>query len=323
MPAIDSAAGTDYRRPVHDRLDPQTLPILEALAAAPSLHTAPLEEGRSSYDAMRKLGFAPQEESDATDDFEIPGPGGSIRARLYGAETTDGGLLIHVHSGGYVAGSIDGYDPESRAFAKRGGCRVLTFDYRLAPAHPFPAGVEDAFAVLTWATANASDRGCRADKIAIGGDSAGANLAAVTAIRARDASLPLELQMLIYPNTDYGRSHPSTAEFAQVAALTRDGVDWARSQHLGERGDPLDWRASPLLAESLAGVAPALVVTGECDAFRDEGEACAARLANEGVPTIHRRYEGMPHGFFSTGAFVDTARRAVVETCDTLRERLG
>jgi acetyl esterase len=303
--------------------DPQAKPILEALASQPKLSTAPLAEGRSTYDTLRSMGFGPRVDAAETEEIEIPTSAGSVRARLYRPSAAgNGGLFVHLHGGGFIAGSIEGYDKESHAFSTLGSCTVLTPEYRLAPENRFPAGVDDAIATLAWAAEHAPALGFDPARLAIGGDSAGANLSAVAALAARDRGLALAFQLLIYPNTDYVGEYDSMDEFPELSALSRDDVIWAKEHYLRDRAEERDWRASPFRAPSLAGVAPALVVTAGCDVLRDEGEAYANRLQAEGVATTLRRYAGLPHGFFSMGAFVDAAREAVIETCETLREAL-
>lgn len=297
---------------------------MKALASAPRLSTAPLAEGRRSYDALRSVGFGPAPSVGSIEELGIPGPAGTLPARLYRPPTSGRrGLLVHVHGGGFVAGSIEGYDKESRAFAALGSCSVLTFEYRLAPENRFPSAVDDTVAVVAWAAENAAELGCDSGRLAVGGDSAGANLAAVAALAARDRELPLALQLLIYPNTDYAGSYSSMDEFADISTLSRSDVLWARDQYLRNGKDERDWRASPLRATSLAGSAPAFVITAECDVLRDEGEAYARRLQAEGVQMQLRRYRGLPHGFFSMGAFVDAASHAVEATCSVLRDALA
>src|SRR5262245_6506287 len=228
------------------KLDPQVAPILDALRAAPSLSTPPLAEARQRYDALRSLGFGAAPDVGAVEELEIPGEVGPIRARLYRPPTpARRGLLVHVHGGGFVFGSIEGYDKESRAFAALGACSVLTFEYRLAPEHPFPAAVNDTRAGLSWAHAPAHDLGCHAAKLAIGGDSVGGNLSAVAALDARDRGVELALQLLVYPNTDYVGSYLSMQEFAEIPTVSRADVEWARDRYLQRPEEVRDWRASP------------------------------------------------------------------------------
>ncbi len=197
-----------------------------------------------------------------------------------------------------------------RALANGSGHAVLSLDYRLAPEHPFPAALEDAVTATRWAHANAAALGCRADRLAIGGDSAGGNLAAVV---AQLAPVPLVYQLLVYPVTDCTRAHPSYAENADGPFLTREGMGWFIDHYLsGGQGRPDDPRVSPLFASdtAVAATPPALVITAEFDPLRDEGDAYAARLAALGVPASHVRMSGMFHGFFSLADFLDDGRIA-------------
>jgi len=308
-------------------IDPQVEPILNMLAGSPEPGAEPIGQARLSYDEMRGAGFAPVCDEVPVNDFTIEGASGPMKARVYPPPgNKNPGLFIQVHGGGFFAGSIGGYEMESRAFANLADCKVLTFEYALSPEHKFPLAINDTLAVLKWAFANASTLGWDPARIAIGGDSAGANLAAVAAIMARDIKLQLAHQVLIYPCTDYSTEYPSMredAEFADISALPRKGVIWARDQYLRSRSDVTDWRASPLLTPDLTGVAPAFVVLGDCDVLRDEGVAYAKRLLAAGVETDTRIYSGLPHGFFSMGAFVDAARDAVEQTCATLKAALA
>jgi acetyl esterase len=187
---------------------------------------------------------------------------------------------------------------------------VLSIEYRLAPEHPFPAGLDDCVSAVRWAYEHAAELGCRADRIAVGGDSAGANLAAVV---AQLAPVPLVYQVLIYPVADATMSQPSYTENATGYFLSAAGMAWFIEHYLsGGQGSPTDPRVSPLFGsdEALAAGPPALVVTAEFDPLRDEGDAYAARLAAAGVPTSHVRFGGMFHGFFSLAEFVDDGRSA-------------
>jgi acetyl esterase len=207
--------------------------------------------------------------------------------------------------------------------ANGSGHAVLSVDYRLAPEHPFPAALEDAVTATRWAHANAAALGCRADRLAIGGDSAGGNLAAVV---AQLAPVPLVYQLLVYPVTDCTRAHPSYAENADGPFLTRDGMGWFIDHYLsGAHGSPADPRVSPLVAgdTAVASTPPALVITAEFDPLRDEGDAYAARLAALGVPTSHLRVSGMFHGFFSLADFLDDGRIAHAAAAAALKTALG
>lgn len=236
---------------------------------------------------------------------------GGVKARLYRPnERTDLGLLVYVHGGGWVLCDLDSHDGVCRGLAVASGHAVLSIDYRLAPEHPFPAGLDDVITSLRWAHAHATELGCRADRVAIGGDSAGGNIAAVV---AQLAPVPLVFQLLVYPVTDCTQAQPSYEENATGYFLSRDGMSWFIDHYLsggvGSRDDPL---VSPLFGSdaALASTPPTLVITAEYDPLRDEGDAYAARLAALGVATSHVRFGGMIHGFFSLADFLDDAKAA-------------
>ena len=249
---------------------------------------------------------------------------GGVPARLYrpSAHATLG-LLVYFHGGGWVLGNIETHDHVARALAAESGCAVLSVDYRLAPEHPFPAGVDDAFAVSAWTHEQARSLGCDPDRLAIGGDSAGANLAAVVAQSGR---FPFRFQLLVYPVTDARGGTASYEELADGFWLTRAGMHWFLEHYLsGGEGTPSDPRVSPLLAEDEAFAAspPTLVVTAELDPLRDEGEAYAERLRAAGVAAETTRYDGMIHGFFSFGELLSDGRRAVTQAAEALAKAVG
>ena len=247
-----------------------------------------------------------------------------IPARLYRpSDRDDLGLLVFFHGGGWVIGDLDSHDNVCRALANGSGHAVLSVDYRLAPEHPFPAPVEDALTATRWAHAHAAELGCRADRLAVGGDSAGANLAAVV---AQLAPVPLMFQLLVYPVTDCTRSHASYTENGEGYFLTAAGMGWFIDRYLsGSKGTPADPRVSPHFAADhvLAATPPALVITAEFDPLRDEGDAYAVRLAELGVATSHVRFGGMFHGFFSLADFLDDGRAANALAAAALGAALG
>jgi acetyl esterase len=248
---------------------------------------------------------------------------GGVPARLYRPSERDGlGLLVYLHGGGWVVGDVDTHDSTCRALAVDSGHAVLSVDYRLAPEHPFPAALDDAIAATGWAHANAASLGCDADRLAIGGDSAGGNLAAVvTQLRFT----PLRFQLLVYPVTDARCGTRSYEEFSNGPYLTRAAMHWYIAHYLADgEGSPDDARVSPLLAEgaALAASAPTLVITVRSDVLRDEGEAYAARLEALGVRTKHTRYDDMFHGFFALPEVLDTGREAIAEAATALRAAL-
>jgi acetyl esterase len=242
----------------------------------------------------------------------IPGPESEIRLRLYWPEVPAPlPAILYYHGGGHVIGSLDTHDLVARNLCAGAGALVASVDYRMGPEHKFPAAVEDSFAALDWVRANAAGLGADPDRIGVHGDSAGANLAAVVALMARDAGLPLRLQSLVYPVADYTLSGASYEKYARgYGLLTRAAMVWFRRHYLRSSADAVDWRASPLRATSLSGVAPAVVVTAECDVLHDDGESYAAALHRAGVPVEYREYAGMIHAFFGMVPVVDDAMTA-------------
>ncbi len=246
-------------------------------------------------------------------DLTVDGADGPLGARLYRPPAAGTpGLVVFLHGGGWVIGSLDSHDGVCRDLAAGSGAAVLAVDYRLAPEHPFPAAVEDAWAALQWAHRHADELGADGDRMAVAGDSAGGNLAAVTALMARDAGLALRLQLLVYPATDFSRHRPSRRENGEGYLLTEQDMVWFEGHY---RPDPMDWRASPLLAPDHAHVAPAAVLTCEFDPLRDEGNEYAAVLAAAGVPVTARCYEGLIHASFNLYPMVPAARVMMDDAC--------
>lgn len=237
---------------------------------------------------------------------------GGIPARLYRPSGQQGlGLLVYFHGGGWVLGNLDGHDDVCRRLAQASGHAVLSIEYRLAPEHPFPAPVEDAVTSTRWAHANAASLGCNPDLLAVGGDSAGGNLAAVV---ANLGPVPLKYQLLIYPATDCTNSFPSHVDNAEGYFLTADSMRWFIGHYTsGSLTEPTDPRLSPLYTADhiVADAPPAMVITAEFDPLRDEGDAYAGKLADAGVPTSHVRFGGMIHGFVSMADFIDDGATAL------------
>lgn len=281
-------------------LDPQARAWLDASAESGvrPYHEMGVAEARRTIDEGAVGLFGRLEEVPRIQDIDAAG----IQARLYQAD--DQRVLVWLHGGGWVIGSLTSHDPLCRALAARSGCSVLAVDYRLAPEHPYPAALEDAWTATTWATG-------RYMRVAVGGDSAGANLAAVVARRARDRAVSLRLQALVVPVTDFAFDTPSYAEHASGFGLERRTMEWFWSQYLQGRAPADDPDVSPLRAADLERVAPALILTAEFDPLRDEGEAYADRLRSAGVPVEHTRYEGMVHGFLRMPGVLDRAHDAV------------
>mgnify|MGYP001477513991 CR=1 FL=1 len=226
--------------------------------------------------------------------------------------------------GGWGIGDLVSHDDLCRDLAAQAHCAVLAVDYRLAPEHRFPAAADDAIAATRWASEHAAELGIDPTRLAVGGDSAGGNLAAVSALAARDAGIPLAAQLLIYPVTDMahleGESYTACGE---GYGLTAAAMAWFRDHYLADAAAAQDWRVSPLLASDLSRLPPALVVTAEFDVLRSEGEAYARRLAEAGVPTELARYDGMIHGFVSMAGVLDVGRQARADMARWLGARLG
>jgi acetyl esterase len=280
-------------------LDPQAAAYLARVAelGIPQTHELPPTEGRRLMEEGAASLFGPVEAVAAVTDQDLAG----VPTRLYDPAPDDGlPILVYLHGGGWVTGSVNTHDGVCRALANRARCRVASVDYRLAPEHPFPDAVEDSWAVIRWAL----DQPAR---VAVAGDSAGGGLAAVMALRAREAGLPLAFQLLVYPVLDHDFETASYRTNAEGFGLSRASMQWYWDQYLpaGDRSHP---DASPLRASTLTGVAPALVVVCEYDVLRDEGVAYHERLRQAGVPARLSEYRGMTHGFIRQPAVIDRAR---------------
>jgi len=258
--------------------------------------------------------------------LEIDGAEGKIKARFYKTPEAGGPhpLLVFYHGGGFVLGDLDSHDSVCRKLAVHSGVDVLAVDYRLAPEHPFPAPADDARAAFDWAVANAADLGSDPTRVAVGGDSAGGNLAAVTAIdAARSLSPPPVAQFLIYPVTDFVEERQSKRSFAEGFFLTTELMDWFADQYTGTLADNPEnrsqWRASPLRADDHSGIAPALVITAGFDPLRDEGEKYAQCLEAAGVHVVQRRFPELVHGFMQMTGASRAAQAASIEAAGALR----
>jgi acetyl esterase len=256
----------------------------------------------------------------------IPGPAGTIPARHYRphAGEAPAPLLVFFHGGGWVLGDLDSYDSACRLISRDAGVHVLSVDYRLAPEHPARAAVDDAYAAYRWARERAVDLGADPRRVAVGGDSAGGNLATVVTRLARDAGDPLpSLQWLIYPATDLRGGTRSRSLFGDGFLLTKHDMDWFQNCYIEGSGlDISDPLVSPLLAEDLSGLSPALVVTAGFDPLRDEGDQYAARLREAGVAVDHRQIPSMIHGFVNLNVLGGGVSRANAEIISALRAHL-
>jgi acetyl esterase len=260
------------------------------------------------------------------DDLSLPGPAGEIRARHYRpADGAAAPLLVFYHGGGWVIGDLDTHDTLCRLTCRDAGIHVLSIDYRLAPEHPAPAGVEDAYAAFKWAHEHAGELGAMPGRVAVGGDSAGGNLAAVVCQLARDDGGPAPmLQWLIYPRTDFTAQTRSLSLFARGFLLSKRDIDWFQAQYLRGSGvDAADPRVSPLLAESLSGLAPALIAVGGFDPLRDEGESYAAALRAAGTAVDLRYMGSLTHGFVNLFQLGGDSAVATTELVSALRAHLS
>jgi len=259
----------------------------------------------------------------AVEDVELPGAAGPLRGRVYRPSAgPPSGTIVWIRGGGFVLGSL-ATDWAPAPLAAAAGCTVVAVEYRLAPEHPYPCGLEDCYSALRWAAERAPALGGRAEPIGLGGESAGGNLAAAAALMARARGGPeIALQVLLYPMIARVFDGASRRD-PEVGALARtEAIEWVWQQYLGDR-DGTDPLACPLSAESLAGLPPALVVTAEYDVLRDEGEAYAKRLAREGVAVELRRHDGMPHGFAEWIGDVDAADECIGEIGAAFRRALS
>jgi acetyl esterase len=306
-------------------LDPQARAVLDLLAApdGPDLATMAPEVIRRLADAA--VALDPGEPVARVENRTVPGPAGPIPVRIYAPETGRSlPVVAYFHGGGFVYCGLDTHDGTCRALANASGCAVVSVDYRLAPENRFPAAAEDAFAATRWIAESGAEIGVDPRRLAVAGDSAGGNLAAVVPLMARDrGGPPLAFQLLVYPIADFAFDTDSYRENAEGYLLTEKMMRSFWHHYLGDEADGAHPYASPLRAEELGALPPALVLTAEFDPLRDEGEAYAARLARAGVPTTLRRYDGMFHGFFSMGHAIDRAREAMAEAGEALRRALA
>lgn len=325
---FDSLAGQLSEAAVrNDRgapLDPQAHALLTLLeqTGSPRLEQLPPEEARTVYRRANELfGLDPQP-VEFIEDRSFLGPAGRIDARVYRPRNGELPGCVYFHGGGFVVGGIEGYDALCRVLARRLDCVVVSVDYRLAPEHPFPAGVEDACAGWDYVIDSADQLGIDPRCIAIAGDSAGANLATVVCQHCAEESKPLPArQLLIYPMVDQCCDHLSRRRFAEGFYLTQPLIEWFSECCLAG-ADGTDPRVSPLHYADPQRLPPAMVVTAGFDPLRDEGEAYARRLEDAGVNTIHRSFDRLIHGFVTLGGVVDAATRAVADIAEEFRQML-
>ena len=312
------------------KLHPQMQAILDAMEAggAPAMEDISPAEARANLDARDGAFYARPPKVAEVGVRTIPGPAGAIPVRVYAplgvAPDPAPPLIVFYHGGGWVVGSLTSHDPECRALANAAGAVVMAVDYRLAPEHKFPAPVEDCWAACRWAAANAAEIGADPSRIAVCGDSAGGNLAAVIAqLAAREGGPRLALQVLIYPVTHAATETDSYHRYAEGYVLSRASMRHFIATYLNEAAEADDPRVSPLLAENLSGGAPALVVTASHDPLLDEGKAYADKLAAAGVPVEYVCFEGVTHGFHLWEAGLDAAGDLKKRCAAALRRAFG
>lgn len=307
-------------------LDPQAKTLLDLIASRnmPAVHTQDPVTARAQY---RERRFFTQPEASPIDtvrELSADGPHGPIPLRLYRPLPASAGalpVLVYFHGGGWVIGDLDTHDVLCRDLALKSGCTVVSVDYRLAPEFPFPVPVDDCLAATRWVQQHASDLNVDATRIAVGGDSAGGKLAAVIAIAARNAKdLPISFQLLIYPATDQRFNTKSYQANGQGYLLTSDSMTYFRGHYITDTKHYLDWRASPLLADDLSGLPPALVLVAGYDPLRDEGVAYAQRLSEAGNKSTLMSFERQIHGFITMGRVINEANEAV-EVCAAALKR--
>ena len=310
-------------------LDPQAKALIDQMTAAgqPPIHTMTPEAARQMYEMTSPMLDAQGVEVAGQEDRKIPGPSGEIPIRIYSPLEANGGplpLMVFFHGGGFVVGSINTHNVTCKLLANACGCKLISVDYRMAPGSKFPIPVLDCWAATQWAAENAAELGADASRLAVAGDSAGGNLAAVmTQIARQEGGPSIAYQMLIYPVTDTGNDTESRNEFATGYFLEKAGMDWFHDQYTSSETDWADFRCSPLKAEDFSGLPPAHVVTAGFDPLRDEGIAYADKLKAAGVPTTHINYEGMIHGFFNMTGVIDEARRAISTAGEEFKRVLG
>ncbi len=310
-------------------LHPQAQAWIEFLKArgVPPTHTLSVEDARRVYRERRSVTQPAPPEVGLVRELSADGPHGTIPLRLYrpigSAPNATLPALVYYHGGGWVIGDLETHDTLGRELANGAGCVVVAVDYRLGPENRFPAAVDDSIAATRWVRANAADLGIDPVLLAVGGDSAGGNLAAVVAIALRDngdaGDAPLAFQLLIYPATDMRRTAPSHTSNGQGYVLTSDTITYFHDHYIADAAHDLDWRASPLLHPDLSRLPPALVLTAGFDPLRDEGLAYADALAAAGNQTTYVCFDRQIHGFILMGKVLDEAHAAVALCASELR----
>ena len=306
-------------------LDPIVKMLIDAVAESnlPPWETLTPGEVRAQYRARPPIGTP--EEVAQIENRTIPGPRGVIPVRVYQPKgDAPFPLLVYFHGGGWVIGDIETHDMTCRSLANASGCVVVSVDYRLSPEHKYPEPMEDCYAATKYVAEHAAEFNGDASRLAVGGDSAGGNLAAVVSLVARDRGGPaIGFQLLVYPVIDFNFNTPSYRDNAEGYFLTTNLMKWFWNHYLRTDTDGAQPYASPMRAESLRGLPPAFVITAEFDPLRDEGEAYAAKLRDAGVPATAHRYDGMLHGFLSMAAILPQGRAAIDEAAVAIRNAVA
>lgn len=291
------------------------------------LHTLAPDEARRQFAARRCWQPDAPDVADVRS-LQVPGPAWPVPLRMYRPLHSDPSrilpALLYFHGGGWVVGSLDSHDTLCRELANASGCTVVSVGYRLAPEHPFPAAIEDAIAATRWVRDHADSLNIDPTRLAVGGDSAGGNLAAVTALAMRDANEPsLAFQLLIYPVVDARRASASYGSLGQGYGLTAETMQWFCTLYLGDANQAADWRVSPVMHADLSRLPPAFILTAGYDPLRDEGLQYAHMLTEAGTPSCLINFERQVHGFITMGRVIDEARNAVLLCAAQLRQALG
>ena len=311
-------------------LHPRARSLLDLLdkGTVPATHTLAPDDARAFYLERRALTQPAPPEVASVRDVAAESPHGAVPMRLFrpfgSAAEARLPVLVYYHGGGWTMGDLDTHDVLCRELANGSGCAVVSIDYRLGPEHRFPAAVEDCIAATCWVHEHAAELGLDGQRLAVGGDSAGGNLAAVVALAARDqGGPPIRFQLLIYPATDMRRVHASHETNGQGYLLTKDTLAYFHDHYIDDAAHDLDWRASPLLHADLRRLPPALVITAGYDPLRDEALAYSQRLTVAGNRCTHVCFERQIHGFITMGRVIDEANDAVAMCGAALRRALG
>ncbi|WP_238136757.1 alpha/beta hydrolase [Variovorax sp. JS1663] len=307
------------------QLTPKMAGVVDRMARArqPPYYTLSPAEAKAAYEKGAGVLEVPKPELARIEDFTMPARDGHpLPARLYAPSNETLPVLLFFHGGGFTVGSIATHDTLCRVLSRKSGCAVVSLDYRLAPEHKFPTASNDAWDALQFVAKEAAGLGLDGSRLALGGDSAGGTLAAACAIFARDAGLPVALQMLFYPGTTAHQDTPSHRRLAQGPLLDELLITWFFSQYLNTPADRDDWRFAPLNAEDVEGVAPAWIGLAECDPVVDEGIAYADKLRAAGVPVALEIYRGVIHEFVKMGRAIPEALQAQADAARALKEAL-